>query len=261
MAGISPASLAVPDDLAERDQWVLWGYQESEREGKPRKIPYSVRGRRASTTDPQDWASFELALRALQANPHRYAGLGFVFSAQDPFTGIDLDDCLEESGNPKRWVQPVLERFADTYAEISPSGRGIKVWSKATLAKAVVAPAGDGKIEMYDRERYFSVTGDQWRGAPLEIEDHQSDVEALAEYLTRSRNRSGTRAVNPDANFRIPEGQRHVYLVSLAGTMHNRGLPPNIIEATLLMVNAQMCQPPKPEWEISKIARDSTSWP
>jgi hypothetical protein len=67
--------------------------------------------------------------------------------------------------------------------------------------------------------------------------------------------------VNPDAHSRIPEGQRHTFLVSLAGTMRKRGLLPNIIEATLLMVNAQMCQPPKPEQEISKIARDSTSWP
>jgi primase-polymerase (primpol)-like protein len=253
--------LAVPDDLAELDQWVLWRYEEFEREGKPRKIPYTVRGRRASTTDPQDWASFELALRALQANPHRYAGLGFVFSAQDPFTGIDLDDCLEESGNPKRWAQSVLERFADTYAEISPSGRGVKIWSKATLGRAEVLRLLEGSIELYDRERYFCVTGRAFRGAPLQIEDHAADVRALAEWLTRRPNANGTWAANPNAQFRIPAGQRHAFLVSLAGTLHKRRLLPEIIEATLRLVNERMCRPPKPDQEISKIARDSTSWP
>ena len=37
----------VPDDLIERDQWVLWRYEA--RHGKPTKVPYQVAGDRADT--------------------------------------------------------------------------------------------------------------------------------------------------------------------------------------------------------------------
>ena len=51
----------------------------------------------------------------------------------------------------------MLERFADTYIEVSPSGQGLKMWARgalpANLPKVVV---GSGGIEMYDRSRYFT---------------------------------------------------------------------------------------------------------
>lgn len=39
---------------------------------------------------------------------------------------IDLDNCIDEHGNVDERAVEVLERFGTTYAEISPSGRGIK---------------------------------------------------------------------------------------------------------------------------------------
>jgi len=97
----SPFNLVVPDDLAERDQWILWRRETSD--GRETKVPYSVEGRKASSTNPLDWAGLEKARDAWRRNRQSYTGLGFVFSSEDPFVGIDLDDCLNTDGTPKQW--------------------------------------------------------------------------------------------------------------------------------------------------------------
>jgi putative DNA primase/helicase len=91
--GRSPGEIVVSDDLRERDQWVLWKYEE--REGRATKVPYQVGRGRASSTDQSTWASFEAVMNEWRLASERYAGLGFVFSAADPFCGIGLDDLLE----------------------------------------------------------------------------------------------------------------------------------------------------------------------
>ena len=95
-----------------------------------------------------------------------YAGPGFVFSADDPFCGIDLDDCLDAEGTLKPWARGIVERFSDTYMEISPSGSGLKIWVRGAVpANLAGVSVGDGQIETYDHARYFAVTGRIFRGA------------------------------------------------------------------------------------------------
>jgi putative DNA primase/helicase len=179
--------ISVPDDLSERDQWVLWRFED--RSGRPTKVPYQVGGRCASSTDPKTWTSFDAVANEWRNSPEWYSGLGFVFSAIDPFCGIDLDDSLDLSGNPKPWAQPIIERFSDTYMEISPSGVGLKIWVRGTVpANLGGAKVGDGQIEIYDHARYFAVTGRRFRDAPLEIEHHAADVHSLYERLTKRTN-------------------------------------------------------------------------
>jgi len=49
--------LAVPDDLTERDQFVPWRREVVG--GRETKVTYSVRGHRASSTNPRDWSEFQ----------------------------------------------------------------------------------------------------------------------------------------------------------------------------------------------------------
>src|SRR5439155_23205258 len=124
-------SLLVPDSLIECDQWGLWRYES--RDGKPTKVPYTTRGRRASSTDPADWTDLEAALSYRRRFPKHYAGIGFAFFESDPFTGVDLDNCLDNRGSAKEWAKSIIERFGDTYMEVSPSGRGVKIWCRGKL--------------------------------------------------------------------------------------------------------------------------------
>jgi primase-polymerase (primpol)-like protein len=158
------AEIAVPDTMAELDQWLCW------RRENNTKVPYAIDGRRASSTDPHTWCPFEEAIATWRRFPRRYAGVGFVFTKNDRLAGIDIDNCLDAHGYVKEWAQKIVGHFAvDTYTEISPSGSGLKIFTRGTIpANVAQVRVGDGGIEMYDHARYFTVTGHVFRGAPLE---------------------------------------------------------------------------------------------
>jgi hypothetical protein len=250
-------TLHVPDDLAEYEQWILWRREKSS--GRETKVPYSVHGRRASSTNTSDWTEFQKALHMWQLNPDWYGGLGFVFASDDPFVGIDLDDCLS-NGKLKSWAQSIVGRFSDTYTEISPSGEGLKIWARGQLPGSIPGvPVGDGQIEMYDRSRYFTVTGRVFRGAPLQVEDHAADVLLLYERLVGGKKKAAW-PLQPLEGGRIPYGQQHNTLVSIAGTLRARRVCDEAIEACLQIVNQRQCEHPGPRVHISQLVRSSRKW-
>ena len=242
------ATIRIPDSLTELDQWIVWRYEQ--RDGKATKIPHQTNGSCASSTDSKTWCSWDEALRACQENPKRWAGVGFVFSASDPFFGIDLDDCLDDAGELKPWAQPIMERFFDTYAEVSPSGRGIKIWAKGRLPGSGTAfSMEDGRVEIYAQARYFTVTGNHWAGQMFDVEEHQADLDGL---LALSPH--GQKKVPFTVEGMIPKGSQHDTLVSLAGTMRTRGCEYPEIVAALLEMNRSRLEEPAPEAHITRIA-------
>lgn len=166
---------AIPQELKERMQWVCW--REQIRDGIATKVPYNPRDPdcKAKSNDPNTWASFEKALEVAGTDEMR--GIGFMFSEADPFTGIDLDDCRNpETGRIEAGAWKIIHQL-NSYTEISPSGRGVHVLVKANL------PSGGGKrrgkVEIYDRGRYFTITGHSLEGTPTIIEDRQDELMAL----------------------------------------------------------------------------------
>jgi hypothetical protein len=251
----SPTSilgLQVPDDLAELDRWAVW------REENGAKVPYRTDGRRASSTDPRHWGDLERALKALATT--RYSGLAFAFFKEDRIVGIDLDDSLDAEGNVKPQFRGTVERFADSYMEISPRAHGLKIWVRGELPANVpkVHAEGGGGIELYDRGRYFTFTGRCFRNAPLQVEDHAADVLYLYEHLTQGKRK--TWPLQPLQGGRIPFGQQHSTLVSIAGTLRARLVCEDAIEACLQVINAKQCEKPGPAANISRIVRSTRRW-
>lgn len=240
----------VPKDLIEVDQWVVWRHMT--RDGKGTKIPYSVTGKPASSTDPTTWCSFDRAVDALQNG--NFAGIGYVFSSTDHFCGIDLDGCLD-GGQIKRWAQPILERFADTYTEISPSGNGVKIWCRGRVPADTGKkwPFEDGAIEMYDHGRFFTVTAAVADGAPSEVEEHQAAINWVYETVTGADAPPRKRA-SLFTTEKVPGGQRHNFLMSMAAQFRTKGMGPSEILAALKAINAERCDPPKTDEELEKMA-------
>jgi hypothetical protein len=244
------AAVRVPNDLSELDRWAVWRLE-------GRKVPYRTDGQRASSTAPGDWGELGEARAALRRG--KYSGLAFAFFAEDGLCGIDLDDCLDPEGNVKPWARGIVERFADTYTEVSPSGRGLKLWARGSLpANVATVRVEDGGIELYDHARYFTFTGGAFRGAPLQVEDHSSDLLALYERLTKSKRHSWP--LQPLEGGRIPHGRQHSTLVSIVGTLRARRVCDEAIEACLQVVNARQCERPGPRENITRIVRSSRSW-
>lgn len=163
----------VPEELRERRQWVAWRWRR--RSGRCTKVPVDpVSGGPASANDPDTWGIFEKALR--YARVSSLAGVGFVFRPDDPFAGVDLDACREpRSGRMADWALEVLTQL-NSYAEVSPTGTGAKVFLRA---EKPVGRNRKGGIEIYDRGRFFTVTGQRIPGAPESIEVRQGELSTL----------------------------------------------------------------------------------
>jgi hypothetical protein len=168
----------VPECLRQLAQWVAWRYVT--RNGKPTKCPFNVRtNRKADSTDSITWSTFDEAVAALQVTG-RYEGVGFVFSVDDPFCGVDLDDCIDPSTSQlKPWGQRLVDQL-DSYSEVSPSGTGVKVIVEARKPGTRCSKAfEDGKVEMYDCDRFFTVTGWRLPQAPADIQPRQEPLNSL----------------------------------------------------------------------------------
>jgi putative DNA primase/helicase len=146
----------IPEQLAERPQWVCWRLEE--REEKTTKLPYTAGTEElASTTDLMTWRRFETAVAAYQAEPKRYDGIGFVFCSADPYVGIDLDDCRDpETGEVAPWAQRIRGKLAHAgYVEASPSGTGIHIITTGVQKEG----KRYGDVEVYGQDRFFTITG------------------------------------------------------------------------------------------------------
>lgn len=158
-AALTPQLAAIPATMTALDQWVCWRFL-CDDHGRWTKQPINARtGDPASTTNHLTWAPFALAREGLErgtAAETRVDGIGYVFSPDDPFTGIDVDGLIDpETGQPQPELAALLSA-AGTYAELSVSGTG------AHLIVAGTLPGRGRKAypwETYDHGRFFTVSG------------------------------------------------------------------------------------------------------
>lgn len=149
---------AIPAPLKSGRQLVLWRWDWQADRGEWAKVPYRPNGRKASSTDPETWATWEEAWAAYQSG--RYSGIGRVLNGQGVVC-IDLDDCREGEGL-NTWAASVLDRF-ETYSEWSPTGFGVHVWVAGVWPNK---GQRNGKAEVYANERYMTLSG--WRASRTE---------------------------------------------------------------------------------------------
>jgi hypothetical protein len=174
----------VPAELAARRQWVCWKLIQRG-DGPPTKVPFQPSGKPAKSNDPATWSS----LAECQA-AENMTGVGYVFAADDPFCGIDLDKVFHD-GEISPWASEVLDQFDGTYCEFSPSGTGIKIWFRGQIpggiGKGKKIVQGDESIECYDRGRYFTFTGQSLDPDQNTIADCQQALDAiLAKFWPKS---------------------------------------------------------------------------
>jgi putative DNA primase/helicase len=168
---------AIPAELKDLRQWVVWDLED--RQGKTTKVPYCAKnGDLAKTDDPETWTNFEDAVTRM---PKGFSGVGFVFTSVDPYVGVDLDHCIDvQTGQIAPWAKRIVDSL-DSYTEVSQSGNGIHIILKGHLpgTKRKKTLEGGGAIEMYDKGRYFVMTGNRLEGTPDTINDRATELEEL----------------------------------------------------------------------------------
>ena len=167
----------VPDPLKELNKFVLWKHEQKPNQKKPTKVPYNpTTGKRASVSDPATWSDYETACRALSAG--EYSGIGFVFTKDDPFVFIDLDDCLDLNNNTwKPHAEYMRTIFSQGAWETSQSGNGlhgiVRVNDKEVLSgkKRKWVDESGNCYECYIEGRFIAYGHCDWTRLDLPIID------------------------------------------------------------------------------------------
>lgn len=149
----------LPSEMTSRARFVRWKL--AMRRGKETKVPLTVAGRAASSTDPATWATFKAAAASSAGR-----GLGFVLG--DGIGCIDLDHCIVD-GAVADWAQEVLDANPASFVEVSQSGTGLHVFG--FLEEGPGRKIRDGRdIEIYSVGRYIALTGERFGSAPSKLE-------------------------------------------------------------------------------------------
>jgi hypothetical protein len=180
--------------FANDPRWVGWLNEERGPEGKLTKVPYGLGDKPAKADKPETWLTYEEATALYRRIVNgKGGGVGIELGdlgADQYLVGVDLDSCIDESGCLALWAEKILVEL-DTYAETSPSKRGVKAFFRCASedirplleALGVTDPnqagikrsvGGDGRdhgpgVEVYTARRFFAVTGKLMPGKPDRI--------------------------------------------------------------------------------------------
>jgi putative DNA primase/helicase len=155
----------IPTRLMGRVQWVCW--KAAFLDGRWTKVPYDAEaGFKADTKDSGTWRTCAQALARYRAGD--YDGIGYVFSQDDPFAGVDFD-VMDEAA----WAD-IHE--LDSYTEQSPTGRGVHAIVEASKPGQRCRA---GSVELYDQGRFFAMTGRRVDGSPPSIEARQTELDRV----------------------------------------------------------------------------------
>ncbi len=131
-------------------------------------------GNAARSNDPSTWSTYADASSSTTG-----AGLGFVL-AGDGICVVDLDDALDDEGNPLPAVAAWLDTLPPTWVEVSPSGRGLHVWGRGVVLTCRKLRREDGIAgEVIGSRKYATVTGRPFRGSAPRLANISGPVRSL----------------------------------------------------------------------------------
>lgn len=165
-------SLQAPAALRELKQWLVWKLEPNPKPGKKDlKVPYYAksgtkrgwmpgpRSKKVGQGSPEELpllVTFEEAKAA--AIERGMTGVGLAMVDGCPVTALDFDHCVTDGV-----IHPDVEALiVGTYAEISPSGTGVRAFVRGNLGDRSDAHPDDGSFgfETYSSSRFVTFTGD-----------------------------------------------------------------------------------------------------
>lgn len=163
-------SARFPARMTGRSRWMR--YRLAVRGGKTTKVPTTVAGRNASSTNPATWTDFDTAR-------HSDVGAGLGFALGDGVGCIDLDHCIDEHGKVADWARNIIAAAGATFMEVSQSGHGIHIFGLLPERAGRNLRSQGATVEVYSTGRFIAVTGRRFERAPLELADITELVAAL----------------------------------------------------------------------------------
>ena len=141
-------------------QFMLYRLEpDPEQPGKTNKLPISPHTlETASAHDPLNWVRADAALSLSELLGPSY-GVAFVFTRNDPFWFLDVDNCLQD-GQWSPIARELCQRFNGAAVEVSQSGRGLHLFGRgqAPGPRRCKSPAG---FDLYTEGRFVALTGER----------------------------------------------------------------------------------------------------
>lgn len=153
---VLPVKLSgIPSELKRHKRWCLWRLEEQS--NRWAKMPLTPSNRSAVVGSRRCWSTFDDVWSAYDTG--LYSGIGFCL-AGDGLVFVDYD-----SANEPLNMQDLGDLGVRGWTERSPSGKGLHtvVVAEKTTTRCRFNPAHPKikAVEIYDRDRYFTVTGHQ----------------------------------------------------------------------------------------------------
>ena len=170
----------IPTELKDLLIWVGFKFI-PQKDQKLRKEPFNAAtGGKACSNNPKTWRSFDDVIG--RAESMRFDAIGIGLS--EPYVGIDLDHSAVD-GDIQPWAKKIIS-FIDSYTEFSPSRTGVHILCKGLLPKGRKFSALN--VEMYQKTRFFTVTGNIVPECRSSIEERSGQVAKLFEECEQKDN-------------------------------------------------------------------------
>ena len=127
-------NIHVPDSLRDLPIFLCWKYEpRQDGDPKPRKVPYYPNGGRRSGRQGSDQDRAQLTTFSEardQAINRGMTGIGIALLEGYDLVAIDVDNCVTDDG---KLPEEITDAIGLTYAEYSPSGRGVRAIMRGDL--------------------------------------------------------------------------------------------------------------------------------
>lgn len=166
-ARITPhlCDITPPPAIGELESWVIWRFEDNPGK-KPRKVPYYANGgkrhgEQGGVKDLANLVTFEEAKAA--AVRRGFDGVGFATVPQHGICALDFDNCISDGK-----IHPDVDALLhNTYAELSPSGQGVRLFFKGDLGNGKAVRDGDFGMECFSSRGFVTFTGNVLAGTEL----------------------------------------------------------------------------------------------
>ena len=198
-----PQSAHIPDEAVEliplevrqAKRWVAWKWKwkppTRTSQGKWDKPPIDPRnGLAIDETDQANWMTFDEARVAAREHGD---GTGIALGPKDNragVVGIDLDHCIGQDGDISPQAAEIVDDFR-SYTERTPSGTGLRIliWGDKPGARCRTKDFPD--VEIYEADRYLTVTGRHLEGMPTQIHRRDEELKSLYDEMFSRKAKPG----------------------------------------------------------------------
>lgn len=184
---------SIPEELRRTGQFCLWKYETVD--GRQTKVPYNPKKPqyKAATNRPETFSTFSEAVAAAQKTD--CDGIGIRVTGD--FIGIDIDHIendTDQEGNLTGTPLEIVDSLS-AYTELSPSGKGLRIFCKAAGLKFDKSKyyIKKGNLEIYVpgyTNRFLTVTGNTILDEPLLIDCTDALQAVLDKYMIRTQSKS-----------------------------------------------------------------------